>query len=156
VLFAIHIATRRGMIFGVTRNPDSAWITQQARNLVVGERLGEIRFVIRDRDQKSPAPSTRCFGRRARGSSRPLSALRGRTLTPSGGSAPRGPSAWTRRWCSAAVTWSGCSGRTRPITTRPGPIESRAQDARAAALSDSLAGRRGTGSKARRAWRAHP
>jgi hypothetical protein len=38
VLFAIHIATRRVMILGVTRNPDSAWVTQQGRDLMVGER----------------------------------------------------------------------------------------------------------------------
>jgi putative transposase len=36
----------------VSRNPDSAWVTQQARNLAVGERLTGVRFVIRDRDSK--------------------------------------------------------------------------------------------------------
>ena len=39
VLFAIEVASRRGHILGVTRNPDSTWVTQQARNLPVGERL---------------------------------------------------------------------------------------------------------------------
>jgi putative transposase len=39
-------------VLGVTRNPDSVWVTQQARNLAVGERLRGIRFVIRDRDAK--------------------------------------------------------------------------------------------------------
>jgi hypothetical protein len=56
VLFAIHIATRRVMILGVTGNPDSAWVTQQARNLAVGEGLGGIRFAIRDRDSKFSGP----------------------------------------------------------------------------------------------------
>ena len=52
VLFAIQVGSRRVHILGVTRNPDSAWVTQQARNLAMGERLGGDRFVIRDRDSK--------------------------------------------------------------------------------------------------------
>jgi transposase InsO family protein len=52
VLFAIELGSRRLHVLGVTTNPDSAWVTQQARNLAVGERLREIRFVIRDRDSK--------------------------------------------------------------------------------------------------------
>src|SRR5918996_3436760 len=56
VLFAIHIATRRVTILGVTRNPDSAWVTQQARNLAVGEPLRGVRYVIRDRDTKFSGP----------------------------------------------------------------------------------------------------
>lgn len=52
VLFAIQVGSRRVHVLGVTRNPDSAWVTQQARNLAVGERLGGVRFVIRDRDSK--------------------------------------------------------------------------------------------------------
>ena len=30
VLFAIHLGSRQVHILGVTRNPDSAWVTQQA------------------------------------------------------------------------------------------------------------------------------
>ncbi len=56
VLFAIHLGSRRVHVLGVTRNPDSAWVTQQARNLAVGERLRGIRFVIRDHDSKFPGP----------------------------------------------------------------------------------------------------
>jgi transposase InsO family protein len=52
VLFAIHLSSRRVHVLGVTRNPDSAWVTQQARNLAMGERFDGIRFVIRDRDAK--------------------------------------------------------------------------------------------------------
>jgi len=53
VLFAIQIGSRRVNILGVTRNPDSSWVTQQARNIVVGEPLGGVRFLIRDRDSKA-------------------------------------------------------------------------------------------------------
>jgi putative transposase len=52
VLFAIHVGSRRVHILGVTPNPDSAWVTQQGRNLAAGERLKEIRFMIRDHDSK--------------------------------------------------------------------------------------------------------
>ncbi|MGH9890906.1 MAG: hypothetical protein ACREA0_02755 [bacterium] len=48
VLFAIELGSRRVHVLGVTRNPDSAWVIQQARNLAVGERLRGIRFLIRE------------------------------------------------------------------------------------------------------------
>ena len=51
-MFAIHLGSRRVHLLGVTRNPDSGWVTQQARNLAVGEWLEGIRFVIRDRDAR--------------------------------------------------------------------------------------------------------
>ena len=56
VLFAIELGSRRVHVLGVTRNPDSAWVTQQARNLALGERLRGVRFVVRDRDSKFPGP----------------------------------------------------------------------------------------------------
>jgi hypothetical protein len=36
----------------VTANPDCAWVTQQARNLAIDQRLGKARFLIHDRDSK--------------------------------------------------------------------------------------------------------
>ena len=44
VLFGIELGSRRVHVLGVTRNPDSAWVTQQAQNLAVGERLRGVRF----------------------------------------------------------------------------------------------------------------
>ena len=61
VLFAIHLESRRVHVFGVTRNPDSARVTEQARNLAAGERLPGIRFVIRDRDSKYSGPFDEVF-----------------------------------------------------------------------------------------------
>jgi putative transposase len=56
VLFAIELRSRRVHVLGVSRNPDSAWVTQQARNLAVGEGLRNVRFAIRDRDSKFCGP----------------------------------------------------------------------------------------------------
>jgi putative transposase len=56
VLLAIEVGSPRVSLLGVTANPDSAWMTQQARNLAVDERLGSIRFVIWDRDAKFCSP----------------------------------------------------------------------------------------------------
>jgi transposase len=61
VLFAIELASRRVHLLGVTRNPDSAWVTQQARNLAVGERLRGVGFLIRDRDSKFSGPFDEVF-----------------------------------------------------------------------------------------------
>jgi putative transposase len=62
ILFAIHLGSRRVHVLGVTRNPDSAWVTQQARNLAAEECLEGIRFVIRDRDSKFSSPFDEVFG----------------------------------------------------------------------------------------------
>ena len=55
VLFFIEIATRKLHVMPSTRNPDAAFVTQQARNLVafdIDERDEPVRFLIRDRDSK--------------------------------------------------------------------------------------------------------
>ena len=54
VLFFIEHDTRRVHLAGVTANPDSRWVTQQARNLllVLEERGRRVRFLLRDRDAK--------------------------------------------------------------------------------------------------------
>jgi putative transposase len=61
VLFAIELGSRRVHVLGVTRSPESAWVTQQARNLVVGERLEGTCFLIRDRDSKFSGPFDEVF-----------------------------------------------------------------------------------------------
>ncbi len=54
VLFFIELGTRRVHVVGCTSNPDSAWVTQQARNLTwdLQEQGTEFRYLIHDRDSK--------------------------------------------------------------------------------------------------------
>jgi hypothetical protein len=121
VLVAIKVGSRQVHVLGVTRNPDSAWVTQQARNLAVGERLEGIRFVIRDRDAKYSGPFDVVL--RSEGVSivkTPIRAPRANAFAERW-CARSGPSAWTGCWCSAAATWSRCFGPTSPTTTGEGP-----------------------------------
>jgi len=57
VLFFIELERRRVDLAGVTANPNGAWVTQQARNLImtVADQEQRPRFLIRDRDRKFTA-----------------------------------------------------------------------------------------------------
>jgi len=54
VLFFIEIGTRRVHVTGATRNPDSTFVTQQARNLAFDrdDAMTPVHYLVRDRDQK--------------------------------------------------------------------------------------------------------
>jgi putative transposase len=54
VLVFIELGSRRILLSPSTAHPDSAWVTQQARNLALDldDRSRPIRFLIRDRDAK--------------------------------------------------------------------------------------------------------
>jgi hypothetical protein len=57
VLFFIELGSRRVHLGNCTATPDAAWVTQQARNLVLQrpEIDGGGWFLVRDRDSKVPA-----------------------------------------------------------------------------------------------------
>jgi len=52
VLFFIELGSRRVYLAGVTAHPDGAWVTQQARNLLMPATGPRPRFLLRDRDAK--------------------------------------------------------------------------------------------------------
>jgi len=64
ILFVIELQSRRVHLAGITANPDGAWVTQQARNLLM--RLDDegvrARFLIRDRDSKFTRDFDEVFG----------------------------------------------------------------------------------------------
>ena len=61
VLFFIELAARKVHIVGVTEHPDSAWVTQQARNLVIDGALDDTTVLVHDRDSKYSGPFDEVF-----------------------------------------------------------------------------------------------
>jgi putative transposase len=64
VLFFIELDTRQVHLAGAIANPDGAWVTQQARNLLLAleERGRRLRFLLRDRDAKFSRAFDDVFG----------------------------------------------------------------------------------------------
>jgi len=51
VLFVVEVERRRVHLAGITAHPSGAWVTRQARNLLIDldERVHQFRYLIRDR-----------------------------------------------------------------------------------------------------------
>jgi putative transposase len=121
VLLAIEVGSRRVHVLGVTRNPDSAWVTQQARNLAMGERLGGIRFLIRDLDSKFSGPFDEVFR------------SEGVRIIETPVRAPRA-NAFAERWSArfGPSAWTGCCLRRPPPGACPSDVHLSLQRSKAA------------------------
>jgi putative transposase len=111
VLFFIQVSTRRVLVAGVTANPSSAWVTQQARNVAMDldDPVSQSGSYSATMTPSSLANSTRCSTPKARRSSEPRSRLPGRTGMPSGGSRRCAGNVWTGRWGSGGGICNGSS-----------------------------------------------
>ena len=117
VCFVIELGSRRIRLAAVTRNPDAAWVTQQARNLSfdLTDAKG-FRFLIRDRDAKYAASFDAVFASQGIKVIRtPVQAPRSNAVGPGGSSC---------RWSSSLGTspqkpmnWLAVANRRQPATS---------------------------------------
>jgi len=104
VFFFIQLQTRRVVAAGVTTRPDTAWVTQQARNVAMefNDREWRSGFCSATTMPSSLAPSTRCSG--AGGGQVPRTPIR----------APKA-NAYAERWVqtvrSGCLDWTLVCGR---------------------------------------------
>jgi hypothetical protein len=144
VLFFIELATRKIHISGVTEHPDSAWVTQQARYLVIDGATDEIVVLLHDRDSKYSGSFDEVF--RTEG----VDVVRTPFRSPRANAfAERwvrtcARSAWTGRSSVDEDTWAGWSARMPSTTTEPDPIEG-CSSRRQKRVNRARSGQRGLG-----------
>ena len=90
MLVVIQHGRRHVHIAGITTHPTGAWVTQQARNLLMdlGNRANRFRFLIRDRDNKFTTSFDAVFGDADMRIIRTPIRHPGRTRSPNASSAP--------------------------------------------------------------------
>jgi len=119
VLFFIQLSTRRVVAAGVTAHPDSAWVTQQARNAVMDldDRGVSVRFLLRDHDARFTGSFDEVFGSEGGQVLRtPIRAPEANAYAERWGR-PCGRSVWTGRWWLAGAICCGCCAATLATTT---------------------------------------
>jgi putative transposase len=122
VLFFIELSTRRVHVAGSTSRPDSAWVTQQARNLEITGRLEDRHILLRDRDAKFSGGFDEVL--RTEG----LAVVKTPIRAPKANAfaerwvAPFVGSASTTSSSSEGVTCNACWAPTSSTTTGPGRI----------------------------------
>jgi hypothetical protein len=82
VLFFIQLSTRRVVVAGVAATPDSAWVTQHARNAAMNldDQQLPARFLLRDHDAKFTRPFDDVFQSGDRGDPNPDPGAEGERL----------------------------------------------------------------------------
>jgi putative transposase len=122
VLVFLSLATRRVEYVACTGNPDTAWMIQQARNLLMdlGDRGRGPRFLIHDRDKKLSRAFDGIFESEGITIIRTPIRAPNATPTPSAGLAAHAASALTGSSSSAAASLTTSSACTSATTTRAG------------------------------------